>query len=88
MPELLSLFPGVSSVYTGTGVQTFKGDSLLADSTVCMVYVVFNGDISHEEENRMKLWLKTRLHRGNVEVILKQTEDVEPVNPLGEPYKK
>lgn len=88
MPELLSLFPGISSVYTGTGVQTFKGDSLIADSTVCMVYVVFNGDISHEEENRMKLWLKTRLHRGDVEVILKQNEDVEPVNPLGEPYKK
>lgn len=77
LPELSSIFPGVSSVYTGQGLCTYRMDSLLMDSAVYMVHVVIGADLSHDERQRMDAWLKTRLQRTDIRLILQQTGAAE-----------
>ena len=72
LPEILTLFPNVSSVSTGRGVHTYWVDSVMMDSMVYVVNVNVDGKLKAEDEERLSSWLKTRLGRKDLQVTLIQ----------------
>lgn len=72
LPEILTLFPNVSSVSTGRGVHTYWVDSVMMDSMVYVVNVNVDGKLKAEDEERLSSWLKARLGRKDLQVTLIQ----------------
>lgn len=70
LPELVSLFPGVSSVSTGRGLHSYRADSVMRDSVVYVVNVTVDSRMRVVDEQRMEAWLKARLSRGDVQVVI------------------
>lgn len=70
LPELTALFPEVSSVSTGRGVYTYWADSVMRDSMVYVVNVGLEGSMNPGEAQRMEAWLKMRLSRNDVRVVV------------------
>ena len=75
LPELVSLFPQVASVATGRGVDTYWADSVMLDSAVYVVNVGLKSRMKTEDKLRMESWLRTRLLRNDVKVLIVQDED-------------
>ena len=70
LPELTSLFPQVGSVSTGRGVYTYWADSVMLDSAVYVVNVSLRSKMSSADEQRMENWLRTRLSRKDIKVVM------------------
>ena len=70
LPELTALFPDVHSVSTGRGVHTYWADSVMRDSVVYVVNVVLTDGMKPEEQQRMDAWLRMRLGRDDVQVVV------------------
>lgn len=70
LPELTSLFPQVSSVSTGRGVHTYWADSVMLDSFVYVVNVGLDSKMRPDDEQRMEDWLRTRLLRNDIKVVV------------------
>lgn len=70
LPELTSLFPQVGSVSTGRGVYTYWVDSVMLDSAVYVVNVSLRSKMSSADEQRMENWLRTRLSRKDIKVVM------------------
>lgn len=70
LPEMTALFPEVASVFTGRGVYSYCADSVKSDSAVYVVNVGLAKPMEAEAEERMEHWLKTRLARNDVQVIV------------------
>ena len=75
LPELVSLFPQVASVATGRGVDAYRADSVMLDSAVYVVNVGLKSRMKTEDKLRMESWLRTRLLRNDVKVLIVQDED-------------
>lgn len=74
LPELTALFPLVNSVSTGRGVYTYWADSVMSDSMVYVVNVHLDGKMAIEDQQRLDAWLKMRLSRDDVQVVVAQKE--------------
>lgn len=74
LPELTALFPLVNSVSTGRGVYTFWADSVMSDSMIYVVNVHLDGQMTIEDQQRLGAWLKMRLSRDDVQVVVAQKE--------------
>lgn len=70
LPELTALFPEVSSVSTGRGIYTYWADSVMRDSVAYVVNVGLGGGMKPEDTRRMEAWLRTRLSRKDVHVVV------------------
>lgn len=75
LPELTALFPEVVSVSTSRGVYTFWADSVMQDSMVYVVNVVADDRVSQEDKDRMYTWLKMRLMRNDVQLVVVERQD-------------
>ena len=75
LPELTALFPEVGSVSTSRGVYTFWADSVMQDSMVYVVNVVADDRVSQEDKDRMYTWLKMRLMRNDVQLVVVERQD-------------
>ena len=75
LPELTALFPEVVSVSTSRGVYTFWADSVMQDSMVYVVNVVADVRVSQADKDRMDTWLKMRLMRNDVQLVVVERQD-------------
>ena len=75
LPELTALFPEVVSVSTSRGVYTFWADSVMQDSMVYVVNVVADDRVSQADKDRMYTWLKMRLMRNDVQLVVVEKQD-------------
>lgn len=71
LPELSALFP-VCAVSTSRGVHAYATDSAQCDSAVYVVDIVLDARITGKDEARLESWLKARLSREDLMVILRQ----------------
>jgi hypothetical protein len=72
LPEIVTLFPNVSSVSTGRGVHTYLVDSVMMDSIVYVVNVNVDGKLRAGDEERMVSWLSARLRRKDLHITVVQ----------------
>ena len=79
LPELTALFPDVHSVSTGRGVHTYWADSVMRDSSVYVVNVVLSNGMKPVEEQRMNAWLRMRLGRDDVQVVVNRYDEVREI---------
>ncbi|MBQ5722512.1 MAG: hypothetical protein IIV67_09520, partial [Bacteroidaceae bacterium] len=79
LPELTALFPDVHSVSTGRGVHTYWADSVMRDSSVYVVNVVLSNRMKPVEEQRMNAWLRMRLGRDDVQVVVNRYDEVRDI---------
>ena len=76
LPELTTLFPDVSSVTTGRGLFTYWADSVMRDTLVYVVNVSVDGSLQQEDQFRMESWLKMRLSREDIKVVVSQNTKI------------
>ena len=74
LPELMALFPDVSSVSTSRGTCTYCADSLVSDSAVYLVHINTKSILKEEETVRMTDWLRARLLRNDVKFLIEQPQ--------------
>lgn len=72
LPELRTLYPGVVSVSTGEGINTYMADSVMLDSAVFVVDVVIDKRLRADDEKRMESWLRARLAREDARITIVQ----------------